>query len=206
VFHNKRAFDQLVRKYQSPVRRFFLNQTLGDAQLSDDLAQETFIKAYMNITKFRGLSSFSTWLMRIAYNVFYDEMRKRKVESEELKENMLHPNKVLTSGAAAMMMSDVYLHMGFVNMSQRAAFEVMMSSPNYNMSGRELSRLVETNLITGQYEVALKYISLLEHTLFYRSWAKQMRQLATNPELIKRSPKYGSLQEVYQQTVDVFFF
>ena len=54
VFHNKQAFDQLVRKYQSPVRRFFLNQTLGDEQLSDDLAQETFIKAYVNITKFRG--------------------------------------------------------------------------------------------------------------------------------------------------------
>ena len=78
VFHNKRAFDQLVRKYQSPVRRFFLNQTLGDEQLSDDLAQETFIKAYLNITKFRGLSSFSTWLMRIAYNVFYDDIRSRK--------------------------------------------------------------------------------------------------------------------------------
>ena len=78
VFHNKSAFDQLVRKYQSPVRRFFLNQTLGDAQLSDDLAQETFIKAYLNITKFRGLSSFSTWLMRIAYNVFYDDVRSRK--------------------------------------------------------------------------------------------------------------------------------
>ena len=78
VFQNKKAFDQLVRKYQSPVRRFFLNQTLGDEMLSDDLAQETFIKAYMNITKFRGMSSFSTWLMRIAYNVFYDEVRSRK--------------------------------------------------------------------------------------------------------------------------------
>ena len=78
VFHNKKAFDQLVRKYQSPVRRFFLNQTLGDEQLSDDLAQETFIKAYMNITKFRSLSSFSTWLFRIAYNVFYDDVRSRK--------------------------------------------------------------------------------------------------------------------------------
>ncbi len=78
MFHNKRAFDSLVRKYQSPVRRFFLNQTLGDEQLSDDLAQETFIKAYTNITKFRGISSFSTWLIRIAYNVFYDEMRKMK--------------------------------------------------------------------------------------------------------------------------------
>ena len=78
ILHNKKAFDQLVRKYQSPVRRFFLNQTLGDEQLSDDLAQETFIKAYVNITKFRGMSSFSTWLMRIAYNVFYDDVRSRK--------------------------------------------------------------------------------------------------------------------------------
>lgn len=75
VFHNKRAFDQLVRKYQSPVRRFFLNQTLGDSQLSDDLAQETFIKAYVNLAKFRALSSFSTWLFRIAYNVHYDYVR-----------------------------------------------------------------------------------------------------------------------------------
>jgi RNA polymerase sigma-70 factor (ECF subfamily) len=77
VLHNKQAFDQLVRKYQSPVRRFFLNQTLGDEQLSDDLAQETFIKAYVNLSKFRAMSSFSTWLMRIAYNVFYDQVRSR---------------------------------------------------------------------------------------------------------------------------------
>ena len=97
VFRNKKAFDQLVRKYQSPVRRFFLNQTLGDEQLSDDLSQETFIKAYLNIAKFRGMSSFSTWLMRIAYNVFYDEVRKRKVESEELKENTQVAGTSLTS-------------------------------------------------------------------------------------------------------------
>ena len=45
VSGNRQAFDQLVRKYQSPVRRFFLSQTLGDSQLSDDLAQDTFIKA-----------------------------------------------------------------------------------------------------------------------------------------------------------------
>ncbi|MBR1687737.1 MAG: RNA polymerase sigma factor [Prevotella sp.] len=78
VSGNKRAFDQLVVKYQSPVRRFFLHQTLGDAQLADDLAQDTFIKAYTNIARFRGLSSFQTWLMRIAYNVFYDYTRSRR--------------------------------------------------------------------------------------------------------------------------------
>lgn len=75
VFGNKRAFDTLLRKYQSQVRRFLLGLTAGDSQLADDLAQETFIKAYTNIGKFRGLSSFSTWIMRIAYNTHYDYLR-----------------------------------------------------------------------------------------------------------------------------------
>lgn len=82
VLHDRRAFDTLVRKYQSPVRRFFLHQTLGDEQLSDDLAQDTFVKAYTHITAFRGLSGFSTWLFRIAYNVFYDYMRSRRQQAD----------------------------------------------------------------------------------------------------------------------------
>lgn len=53
VFKNTRAFDQLVQKYQSPVRRFFLHLTCGDSELSDDLAQDTFIKAYTNLASFR---------------------------------------------------------------------------------------------------------------------------------------------------------
>ena len=69
AFGNKKAFDQLVRKYQSPIRRFFLNHTLGDVQLSDDLAQDTFIKAYISIGQFKGLANFKTWLFRIAYNL-----------------------------------------------------------------------------------------------------------------------------------------
>lgn len=79
---NRRAFDQLVVRYQSPVRRFFLHQTLGDEPLSDDLAQDTFIKAWRNIGSFRAMSSFQTWLMRIAYNVFYDYVRNRKTTSD----------------------------------------------------------------------------------------------------------------------------
>ena len=81
VFKNTRAFDTLVKKYQSPIRRFFLHQTLGDTELSDDLAQETFIKAYTNLASFKNLSSFSTWLYRIAYNIFYDYIRSKKETS-----------------------------------------------------------------------------------------------------------------------------
>lgn len=77
TLHDTRAFDQLVRRYQSPVRRFFLHQTCGDAALSDDLAQDTFLKAYTALASFHGLANFSTWLYRIAYNVFYDYLRCR---------------------------------------------------------------------------------------------------------------------------------
>ncbi len=94
VFRNKRAFDQIVRKYQSPVRRFLLNLTLGNETLSDDLAQDTFLKAYLNIGQFRGQASLQTWLMRIAYNVFYDY--KRKAPS-----NLAAPSNLPPLGEAA---------------------------------------------------------------------------------------------------------
>lgn len=74
--HSREAFGRLVVRYQSPIRRFFLHQTLGDTQLSDDLSQDTFVKAYLNIGKFRGDSAFLTWLYRIAYNVLYDYHRR----------------------------------------------------------------------------------------------------------------------------------
>lgn len=82
VLHNKHAFDQLVRKYQSQVRRFFLDQTCGDKELSDDLAQDTFIKAYTNLKSFKGSANFSTWLYRIAYNIFFDYIRSQKPTSD----------------------------------------------------------------------------------------------------------------------------
>lgn len=78
IFGNRRAFDMLVRKYQASVRRLLLNLTAGDEALSDDLAQETFIKAYMALDTYKNRADFGTWLYRIAYNVFYDYIRSRK--------------------------------------------------------------------------------------------------------------------------------
>ena len=124
VFHNKRAFDQLVRKYQSPVRRFFLNQTLGDEQLSDDLAQETFIKAYLNITKFRGLSSFSTWLMRIAYNVFYDDVRARK-QTEDVDTSMSALRQTSSNGDSNLKM-DIYAALALLKPDERTCITLQL--------------------------------------------------------------------------------
>lgn len=81
---DRRAFGMIVEAYQARLRQFFMSLTLGDAALSDDLAQETFIKAYTGLRSFKGLASFSTWLYRIGYNEFYSHARKRREEREEV--------------------------------------------------------------------------------------------------------------------------
>ena len=78
MFHDRKSFDLLVKKYQSPIRGFFLRQTMGDGLLSDDLAQDTFVKAYTHLASFKGTANFSTWVYRIAYNVWYDYIRSHK--------------------------------------------------------------------------------------------------------------------------------
>ncbi|MCL2416535.1 MAG: sigma-70 family RNA polymerase sigma factor [Bacteroidales bacterium] len=76
---DRKAFSQLVETYQSPIRRFFFNLTGGNEELSKDLAQDTFVKAWLNIGSFRATAKFSTWLFRIAYNTFYDYARAKKL-------------------------------------------------------------------------------------------------------------------------------
>lgn len=61
------AFTKLVTKYRQQVYAVAYRFT-GNTQEADDLAQETFIKAYRNLDKFRGDASFKTWLMRITTN------------------------------------------------------------------------------------------------------------------------------------------
>lgn len=80
---DQHAFAELVRRYQSPVRAFLARMTRGDTHLADDLAQETFVKAWKKLDTYRGGSKFSTWLFGIAVNEFRDVARQRKELSLE---------------------------------------------------------------------------------------------------------------------------
>jgi RNA polymerase sigma-70 factor, ECF subfamily len=83
------AFAELVRNHQSLVRGLLRQLTGSDIGLADDLAQETFLRAYTNLRGFRGEARFSTWLYRIAYNCFREHARKRKeivgIDEEQLE-------------------------------------------------------------------------------------------------------------------------
>lgn len=129
VFGNKRAFDELVRRYQSPVRKFFLNQTLGDGQLSDDLAQDTFIKAYTNIASFKGLASFQTWIMRIAYNVYYDYTRRHC-----LTEDVDMVSQRSESGGQTALQMDIYAALALLKPDERSCITLQLIE-GYDIAG-----------------------------------------------------------------------
>jgi RNA polymerase sigma-70 factor, ECF subfamily len=73
---DRHAFAELVRRHQSDVRAL-CRRLAADTGLGDDLAQETFLRAYRGLARYRGGARFSTWLYRIAYNLFLSEARKR---------------------------------------------------------------------------------------------------------------------------------
>lgn len=71
------AFAELVRRHQGKVRGLLLRLT-NNATLADDLAQEVFLRAYRGLVGFEGRSRFSTWLYRIAYNVFLNHRTRTR--------------------------------------------------------------------------------------------------------------------------------
>jgi RNA polymerase sigma-70 factor, ECF subfamily len=72
-----RAFELLLSRYLKPVYNFLYRLT-RDLSMSDDLAQETFFKAWKNLRRFDQKKSFKTWLYTIARNTAYDYLRKKR--------------------------------------------------------------------------------------------------------------------------------
>lgn len=133
------------------------------------------------------------------------QYRLGQIPALATQECLADTREVLASPLAAMMMSDVYIQLGMVNMAQRAAFESMVKEPDLKKNERALMRLTETAIITRQYEVARKYIAILETITSHSKWVSDMRQLAEHPELIEQNAVYKQLRETYEKTKDQFF-
>jgi len=82
---DKEAFDKLVERYQRDVYRVCFRY-VNNHQDASDMAQEAFLKAYRAIGRFRGESSFSTWIYRIAINTCLNFRAARKPQAEDVTE------------------------------------------------------------------------------------------------------------------------
>tara|TARA_B100000586_G_scaffold260609_1_gene227060 strand:- start:52 stop:669 length:618 start_codon:yes stop_codon:yes gene_type:complete len=83
-----RSFDLLVLKYQSRVIALS-NKYVHDHHLAEDIAQETFVKAFKSINSFREESAFYTWLYRIAANTCKNYLSSKKRSKEQSESEML---------------------------------------------------------------------------------------------------------------------
>lgn len=75
------AFGQLVDRYQQKIYNLTYHMTSNREQ-AEDLTQEAFLRAYKALKRFRGQSSFYTWLYRIAVNLTLNHLKKRKKRLE----------------------------------------------------------------------------------------------------------------------------
>jgi RNA polymerase sigma-70 factor (ECF subfamily) len=71
------AFEQILRRYQRPIISF-IARTTGDRALAEDLAQETFVKAFRSLAAFDTTRRLSSWLFRIAHNTAIDALRRSR--------------------------------------------------------------------------------------------------------------------------------
>ena len=125
VQDDRHAFGELVRRHQSTVRAS-LRRLTGNHALADDLAQETFLLAYRNLRSFRQEAKFSTWLYRIAYNVFLADARKMKevslpedTEVEDLQ--TVEDSEVMPIAHGAALKLDLERAMAVLSDAERAA-------------------------------------------------------------------------------------
>jgi len=77
-----KAFDEIYNLYANEVFKYLMCLT-GDKDLSEELTQETFYKAYKSIDGFEGKCKMSVWLCQIAKNSYFSYYRKGKVKTQE---------------------------------------------------------------------------------------------------------------------------
>jgi RNA polymerase sigma factor (sigma-70 family) len=80
------AFDELIQRYQQRVYATVYHMTSSHED-ADDLTQESFIKAYKALKRFKGESSFYTWIYRIAVNLTINFLKQRKRKSYHMSLN-----------------------------------------------------------------------------------------------------------------------
>ena len=79
------AYARLVQRHQRRLLGLLMH-ACGSHELAEDLAQETFARAYQKLRLFEGRSSFYTWLCRVAMNLLANERRRKRLENQSSRE------------------------------------------------------------------------------------------------------------------------
>ena len=101
--------------------------------------------------------------------------------------------------------AEIFFRLGMVNDAERYMFEAQEAIPNYRKSARLTRRIIECDIINGNYKVAAKLLRRLQKTLFYSNWANQTMALLGNEKAINQHPIYGKLRKYREKKQDFLF-
>jgi RNA polymerase sigma-70 factor, ECF subfamily len=127
---NRAAFETLVHRYDRDVLRLALNM-LRSPEDARDVYQESFLKIYRNLHRFRVESSFYTWVYRIVTNACLDHLRRRRSRPEDQAPEWTSPSR--EDGR----IGDFFEH-------QRETR--VQANPERRLLGQEIGRQIETAL------------------------------------------------------------
>lgn len=162
---DQHAFRQLVLRYQSSVRRWG-RRLMNNEAAGDDLAQETFIKAWRSLKQYRGDARFSTWLYRIAFNLAVSRKRLQgerlreqweTVEWDEHAESLLQPQQDMSESTASDMRRDFDAALSTLSDIQQTVLRLSLED---GMSHEEIADImtlplgtVKTHLLRGKQKL-----------------------------------------------------
>jgi RNA polymerase sigma-70 factor (ECF subfamily) len=144
---NRRAFSDLMRRYQQRVY-WTARRIMGNHEDADDVAQETFVKAYLALGDFRGDGSLFTWLYRIAVNLSINALRKRQLVTYVRDSELLRRLLPATDNPASDLehketLSALDRAVGELPEKQKAVFVLRFFD---GMSYEEISKILKTSV------------------------------------------------------------
>jgi RNA polymerase sigma-70 factor, ECF subfamily len=136
------AFGELVRHYYPGVVQV-VYRLCGDTRLAEDMAQEAFLRGWINLPSFRPQSSLRNWLYRIAVNATLDVLRRRQAETLEDEQAQMIPDPAMGPETALIEKERVALLQRAMQALPEAARSVLVLREYGELSYQEIATVLD---------------------------------------------------------------
>lgn len=151
---NERRFAALMNAHQGHIRAFLRRLCRNDA-LADDLAQDTFLRAYKRLGQIEDAKAEKAWLFQIAYRIFLDHIRKEK-RRKNIDDQRIQPDAITPEAPHGLQM-DITRAMNTLPDDQRAAIMLCFS---YGLSHSEAAKALNQPLGTVKSHISRGKLAL----------------------------------------------
>lgn len=163
-----RAFSVLLKRYQRPVHAL-IRQMIPGREDAEELTQDVFVKVFKSLSSFRGSSSLSTWLYRIAYNTTISYTRKKKLLYSEFEDKALNNipdeqvDEMLDRENDEMLMQQIEAAVEKLNPEDKALISLYYTQEKSVREISDITALTPENVKIKLYRVRKKIVFLINN-------------------------------------------